>query len=305
MSIVRTFENQTPPPRYDGLPFTFANIREAATEGGAYTTIETVALSPLDLNPATPQARNFTTADATLTSGWYVVQWEDAAGSTADSDPVKYGVGPTPEGNLITLDEYKTAESITSSQFDEQIEQIIPQISVAIRRLTDRDFGAPAVTSTRTYEYRGGGVVDIDDCSSISAVVLDGRTLVDGIDYRAQRERSGGPYFYLDIYVAALDGTSSPEMGFTRNEDTYSGPRATRRNSTITVTGEFGWNPVPEDVKLAAIEMIRTVADLPKDDLQSESMSEYSYSNVVDPYRPHDWPPRAVELLRPYRRINV
>ena len=62
---------------------------------------------------------------------------------------------------------------------------------------------------------------------------------------------------------------------------------------------------MPEDVKLAAIEMARVVADLPKDDLQSEAIAEYSYSTVPDQFNSGRWPTRAVDLLRPYKRINL
>lgn len=90
MSYARTFEGYAPPKRYDGLPFTSVQIRESATEAGTYTTIETIALSPVDSNPAAPATRNFTTDSATLIDGWYIIRWVDAATSTFDSDPVRY-----------------------------------------------------------------------------------------------------------------------------------------------------------------------------------------------------------------------
>jgi len=77
------------------LPFVSALIRESATEAGVYSTIETIALSPVDSNPAAPAARNFTTNDAILADGWYIIRWVDAAGSTFDSDPVNYAAGGT------------------------------------------------------------------------------------------------------------------------------------------------------------------------------------------------------------------
>lgn len=207
--------------------------------------------------------------------------------------------------DIVTLAEVKTAEHITSSQYDAAIEQLIPQVSNAVRSFTDRDFGAAPDVSERTYEYRGGGVLDIDDCSTIVSVRMDGRTLARDRDYRPQRERRGGPYFYLDMYTSPADSTS-PEMGFTRNEDTvYASVRPRPLPSLVTVEGEFGWTTVPEDVKLAAIEMIRVVADLPEDSLQSESIAEYSYSQTGQTFNSGRWPTRAVDLLRPYRRINL
>lgn len=88
--MIRSFFGQLPPVRYDGLPFTTALIRESATESGSYSTIETVALFPLDSNPADPEPRNLTTDSATLADGWYIIRWVDAAAATSDSDPINY-----------------------------------------------------------------------------------------------------------------------------------------------------------------------------------------------------------------------
>jgi hypothetical protein len=90
MAYTRTFEGYTPPKRYDGLPFVTVEIRESVSESGSYTTIETIALSPLDTDPENPATRNFTTALATLVDGWYVIRWVDAASSSYDSPPVRY-----------------------------------------------------------------------------------------------------------------------------------------------------------------------------------------------------------------------
>jgi hypothetical protein len=90
MSYTRTFEDFTPPRRYDGSAFTSALIRESATQTGTYTTIDTIALSPVDSDPSAPASRNFTTTDATLADGWYIIRWVDAGGSTFDSDPINY-----------------------------------------------------------------------------------------------------------------------------------------------------------------------------------------------------------------------
>ena len=90
MPFTRTFESYSPPRRYDGQPFTIAEIREAATEDGSYTTIESINLFPVDADPTAPASRNFTTALATIVDGWYVIRWVDAGGSSFDSDPVQY-----------------------------------------------------------------------------------------------------------------------------------------------------------------------------------------------------------------------
>jgi len=90
MAFIRTFEGFAPPKRFDGLPFTQALIRESATIDGVYTTIDTVTLSPLDTDPANPEARDFTTANATLEDAFYIIRWTDAAAAIFDSGPIRY-----------------------------------------------------------------------------------------------------------------------------------------------------------------------------------------------------------------------
>mgnify|MGYP000113614146 CR=1 FL=1 len=90
MAFTRSFEGFAPPKRYDGLPFISVSLRESATSNGTYAEIDTFTLSPVDANPANPGMRNFTTTDATLEEGWYVIRWIDGVGSTFDSDPVRF-----------------------------------------------------------------------------------------------------------------------------------------------------------------------------------------------------------------------
>ncbi len=89
MPLVVTLEDFRPPPRYppNNQTWTLANIREAAAGTGPWTLIETLALVA-DPDPSLPALRDLTTTQATLESGWYQVQWQDAAGNTALSGAV-------------------------------------------------------------------------------------------------------------------------------------------------------------------------------------------------------------------------
>lgn len=84
MSQVITFENYEPTPRYDSLPWVEVLIQEAATADAAnidWTTIDTIALSPLDADPENPAIRNFTTENASDTDAlWYRLIFRDADG---------------------------------------------------------------------------------------------------------------------------------------------------------------------------------------------------------------------------------
>lgn len=80
MSYVVPFEGWQPPPRTDGHPWTQIRIRESANEDGPWTTIDTIPMSPVDANPASPAYRDFTTENASLANGWYEIGFLDADG---------------------------------------------------------------------------------------------------------------------------------------------------------------------------------------------------------------------------------
>lgn len=83
MPEVVTFVDYQPPQRFDSLPWTHVRIEEAATETGTYTQIDSLALSPLDVDPAAPAFRSFTTENGTSLNYWYRVLFADADGDTS------------------------------------------------------------------------------------------------------------------------------------------------------------------------------------------------------------------------------
>jgi hypothetical protein len=89
---VITLEDYTPAQRFDGNPWTHAVIEEAADSAGPWTVLVTINLSPVDTDPADPQARAFTVTNATLDSGWYRVTWTDAVANTQVTPPVQRAV---------------------------------------------------------------------------------------------------------------------------------------------------------------------------------------------------------------------
>lgn len=127
MAYTRSFEGYTPPKRYDSLPFIEVDIREAATEGGTYSVLETIALSPLDSDPSDPAERNFTTALATEVEGWYVIRWRDAAGSTFDSDPVQYATGnvdaAAARARLARMTDADTEPTLSGADLNDLVER--------------------------------------------------------------------------------------------------------------------------------------------------------------------------------------
>jgi hypothetical protein len=216
---------------------------------------------------------------------------------------------PTPPSSsdalILTRSEYKLAENIdlADTSQDARIDQSIVQVTQAIRRLTDRDFGSEVVTTSRVFPYHGGGIVSIDDCSTITSVTMDGRSLAYGTDYRPEPWNEP-VFFYLDLFVEPDLRYGSP-LGpdFMLNLNTSA--RRSGRPSEVTVEASFGWPVIPEDVKLAAIEMVRSSIKQPDEELQSESLAEYSWTNQSQYFTGQTWPRKAVDILATYRRPNL
>lgn len=83
MTQVVSFEDYRPSPRYDSLPWTNVNVEEGVAATGPWLLLETIAITPVDSDPANPKYRNFTTALASDTADlWYRLVFTDAALNT-------------------------------------------------------------------------------------------------------------------------------------------------------------------------------------------------------------------------------
>jgi hypothetical protein len=82
VTVVVTLEDFRPSPRYDGEPWTGAQIYEGTASVGPWTLLETIAISPVDSDPSNPAYRSFTTDLGTADELWYQVVFVDADLST-------------------------------------------------------------------------------------------------------------------------------------------------------------------------------------------------------------------------------
>lgn len=87
--MIVSFEDYLPSARFDGLPWTQIRIEEAPTDSGPWTVLETKVINPVDTDPTQPRQRSFTTALATLVSGWYRVAFIDAVANILLTDPIQ------------------------------------------------------------------------------------------------------------------------------------------------------------------------------------------------------------------------
>lgn len=207
--------------------------------------------------------------------------------------------------DLITLEELKAALGIPASMTadHDNLNRIIDAASAAVSVYTDRDFASPLVTEQRTFEYDGGGHLDIDDASAVTAVTTSFAGFDNLIPADLWRAQPYGSPVLNELLLPTVYGPS-PEMGFTRNFDVlYREGRFTTLPLLVKVDATWGWPVVPEDVKQAVIWTAASMKEQPTPYVQ-ESIEGYSRStNIRAPATA--LPDRAKDLLAPYMRINV
>jgi hypothetical protein len=204
--------------------------------------------------------------------------------------------------DLITLAEYKTAIGESGTEHDARFNLAIQAASAAIRTWTDRDFGADSVTEDRTFRYAGRGWLDIDDCSEVNSVTLMGG-IIPSTTYLVQPQTP--PYTWIELPTY---DTLSGEMGFTYNLDTFLRRLTQPRTLECIVNADWGYTPVPADVKQAAIWTTAAMAQSPDTagQITGESVAEVNRSYAVAQLtKQESIPARAQEILDQYRRVVV
>jgi hypothetical protein len=112
MTLVVSFDNSTPPPRFHPIvtPWNRARVEEAPAAAGPWTALEVIALeAPLDEDLANPQPRDLSTTLGTAPRQWYRIVWLDADDrESSPTDPVLNDPVEAPEvGLLATVEELK------------------------------------------------------------------------------------------------------------------------------------------------------------------------------------------------------
>lgn len=215
--------------------------------------------------------------------------------------------------DLLTLAEYKALQGIQAgdTRNDVQISALLPAASRAVRTYTGRQFEVNlGVATTRTFQHDGSEMLDIDDCTAITTITTDGGVPGNTHDlasdqWVAMPQDDSDVFYYVILYGGPYLGMS-PEMGFTRNLDTYEMLRA--RMPMVSVTATWGWPAIPGDVKLAAAITVGELVSAPgkSEGLSAEAIEGWS----------RQWgsrlgmtsmaiPNRARDLLVNYQRIMV
>jgi hypothetical protein len=198
--------------------------------------------------------------------------------------------------DLITLEELKVALNIPESneQQDDKLSQAIIFASQAIRSYTDRSFDVDSEEDVeKTYVYDGSGFLEIDDASEITEVkILD---VVINPDLYLVQPYGKSPYSWIEL----------PESRSSTEQLWPNWPVIARtfpRKVLVTVTGSFGWDEVPADVKQATVWCASSFAETARP-FVTESIE--GYSRTFPNPQVDAIPARAKQLLDRYIRVNM
>lgn len=209
--------------------------------------------------------------------------------------------------SFVDLEDYKLAIGETDAANDDAHQAALTAAEVAVLNWTDRDFDSDPVTEDRTYWYNGGGVLEIDDASAVSACSFS--------PWEARRDGPVAVTAYSWLRLPSLDTRNvSGEMGFTRNLDLFIQRLTGRDDIEVTVTATWGWpGDVPADViratiwTAAAFEAVTpSGGGLASGIIQSESVAEvarqYATANDINLLEGDALPGKAAAILWQYRR---
>src|SRR5215469_3587772 len=129
MSVV-SFNNYEVAPRYDGTKWTKARVNESATNTGPWNVIDTLDIDP-GPDPSHPLEISFTTDNATLDAGWYLIEFLDSQGNVLETDPV-FNAPASSYEILATLDDINAHLDGTVVEADAQNTS---QIQVSVNRV--------------------------------------------------------------------------------------------------------------------------------------------------------------------------
>lgn len=268
MSQEISFKDYDPPARFDSIPWTAARIYEALTATADGALIDTITFDEPDPDPANPQARSFSTTEASETPAlWYYVVFIDDDENV--SQPTARVQNATPEGLFATAGDLATRLGIDLTDEEEtRAELLIASASGLIRNevkqtitlVEDDVLTMPGTTDERiTLPQRP--VVEI------ASVTLGDAPLVEGADWYLDRNT-----------IVRLPRTVARIAGLV--DDTWPGGigfgTPTR---TLEITYTHGYEDIPLIVKSICLEAVVRVWVNPGAVIQErvgDTMTEYA-----------------------------
>lgn len=140
--------------------------------------------------------------------------------------------------DLVTLAEYKAYAGISSPTLDAQINILIPAVSSLVKEYCRRSF-VDYVTTPKIEKFKGGSELSLSEYPTINVISVE-QSSDYGQTYTALTEYTDWVLDTEDYTI--VPGSTSP--GFIYAPNAYK------------VTYTAGFQPVPEDIKIACLDII-------------------------------------------------
>jgi len=240
---VRSFSGFRPSPRYDDVPWNRIRIEEAAdvdNAPGSFSVIDTITLSPLDSDPERPTARNVTTDNATLVTGWYKLVFLDASDNEDPSDPVPYPGSGYPSPSELVAE--SVVEALTGLAYEYQ-EALWLAAKLAVEEYTGQQFTFEE-DATKQVDGRGGRTLYLPKrLETLTTLEVSGSGLDQTQVYLSDTKdslhvtASAGFGTYYERALWSVQG--EPALCFTYGV------------GTVTINGDWGWEEFPLAIRNA------------------------------------------------------
>jgi len=211
-------------------------LQSCATEAGVYVNEATAAL--------VSGTKVYTLYDADgAVSTWYRTRYENAGGTITSAWSDVFQVGDEDAGYLCSLDDVKQRLFNTATMDatnDEDIAELIRQVSTDILGHTGREFVGSRADETRTFDL---------DYLSTSLYIPGGIRSITTLNIASgdQPDTAGTYTACTSYYLRPLSHDRTAGWPATRVE-TGSGVYFYPGRSTVQIIGTFGWSAVPPDI---------------------------------------------------------
>ena len=249
MPYTHSFLDVTPPARYDAIAWTRALVEESTVEGGTFTQIAALTIA-VDPTPASPNPMDLTVTTATLERGWFRFRFDAGAGTPAS--PYTNAVY-SPLVSRLSLAELKDYLGPIREARDEFLRRLLNGAFIYAGNHTGRQLeklpaeGTGSVVVTAV--VNGRRFVRVPDARTITAVELDDAAVA-ATGYQLHSGRGGT---IVSIELAS-------------------------RGTTCEVTGTFGLDPLPADLK-EAIYVHAAASYHDRESLHSQRQSSEEYGS--------------------------
>tara|TARA_R110000868_G_scaffold398245_1_gene671295 strand:+ start:542 stop:1126 length:585 start_codon:yes stop_codon:yes gene_type:complete len=148
---------------------------------------------------------------------------------------------------IATLANFKVFARVETASVDDTfLQYALDAAESAVRSMTGRYLAVAGSATARSFVPSGVSALRIDDCTSVTSIVDDGTTLVDGTDYQLE-----------PVNGVNSGGESVPYTTARRLGGVWA--TSTDGEATVVVTAAWGWSAIPSWAVSAVLILARDI----------------------------------------------